>query len=232
MKKILLYLFLIFITLCSYGCTRDNSDAVKFKKEYESLNNKKNSHGEINRKISINKHNSIKYSDASEIVEMMENNKTFIVYFGFSECPWCRSVVPTLLDVANDLEINTIYYVDILNIRDEITVGANNEMKTTKKGTKSYYKLLKLLDNVLDDYSIESKNGDKIDTFEKRIYAPNVISVVDGKAMKLETGISKKQTDPYMKLSKEMKKETYNKFKCSLKCLLENKNVCTENSAC
>ena len=228
MKKIVL-LSIIFISLLCVGCS--TSDADKFKKEYESLNNKKDKYGNIYRKVNIDKNNKIKYATASDIVKMIENKETFAVYFGFKECPWCRSVTPTLINVVNDLDVDYLYYVDIKNIRDELKLKRDGSIYISKKGSKSYYKLLSLLDNVLDKYEIDN-NGKKIDTLEKRIYAPNVISIVSGKAVKLEEGVSNKQKKPNMHLTKNMIKETYNKFKCSLKCVVENKTVCTKDSAC
>ena len=67
---------------------------------------------------------------------------------------------------------------------------------------------------------------------KKRIYAPTVISIVDGKVEDMTTGISDAQTDAYMKLTDEMKKETYNKFKCVLECVTENKNSCSIDKKC
>ena len=55
---------------------------------------------------------------------------------------------------------------------------------------------------------------------------------MDGKAKDLTTGISEKQDDAYMTLTKEMKKETYNKFKCIIKCVLESKTTCTKQKEC
>ena len=75
-------------------------------------------------------------------------------------------------------------------------------------------------------------HGDGISAGEKRIFAPNVVSVVGGEAKELETGISDLQTDAFMMLTEEMINETYNKFKCSIKCVLENKNSCSSKHAC
>ena len=130
-------------------------------------------------------------------------------------------------EVATDIGIDEIYYVNVSDIRDELEVK-NGKIVTKKQGDKSYMKLLKLLDNVLDDYTLTDDNDKEISTSEKRIYAPNVVSVVAGKAIKKDTGISDKQTNPYMKLTAKMKKETYNKFKCVLDCIVETNNTCTK----
>ena len=163
---------------------------------------------------------------------MIDNKETFVVYFGFAKCPWCRSVLPTLIDVSKKQKLDTVYYVDIYNIRDILSVDENGSLITQRKGTDDYYKLLTYLNDVLDDYKITDDNGNKLKINEKRIYAPNVISVVNGKAAKMTTGISKKQTDPYMKLTSEMKQETYNDFNCVIKCVIENKTTCTKEKQC
>lgn len=232
MKNKLLGLLIVTISIfCLVGCTKNETDAIKFKKEYESLNGTKINDNEV-RSIKISKDNPIIYKDASDIIEMMDNKESFVVYFGFAKCPWCRSVLPTLLDVAKDEGLNTIYYVDVLEIRDTLKIDENGNVVTDKEGTKDYYKLLEYFYDVLEDYSLTDENGNKKETNEKRIYAPNVISVVDGKAKDLTTGISEKQDDAYMTLTKEMKKETYNKFKCIIKCVLESKTTCTKQKEC
>ncbi len=208
----------------------EKTDAVKFKEEYESLNNTKSSSGKDIRNLTIQEDNPIIYSSAEEVVEMINNKESFAVYFGFSSCPWCRSVLPTLFEVMDDLKIDKIYYVDVKDIRDVLTLDENQKVKTEKKGTDAYYELLKKLDSVLSDYQLTTEENEKIETGEKRIYAPNIVSIIDGKVHDLTTGISDSQTDGYMELTKEMQKETYEKIKCVLDCLSEEEMVCTKKS--
>lgn len=203
-----------------------NEDAIKFKEEYEFLNGKINeSNGKEYRDISISEDNPFVYKEAGDIVEMMNNKETFAVYFGFDSCPWCRSVIPTLIEVAKDMNIEKIYYVDVKDIRDTIEIN-DGKLETTKKGTDDYYKLIELLDNVLSDYTLTDSDGNKVSTNEKRIYAPNVVVVKDGKAKKLESGISEKQTDAYMELTDEIKEDTYKKYTSVLEYMRENQNTC------
>lgn len=229
MKKILIISLACVLAFTTTACSLfKKTDAVKFKEEYESLNGVKSKKtGKINRSVNISKDNVFVYKKASDIVDAINNKETFAVYFGFSECPWCRSIISTLSEVATDIGIDEIYYVDVSDIRDELEVK-NGKVVTKKQGDKSYMELLKLLDNVLDDYTLTDDSDKEISTSEKRIYAPNVVSVVAGKAIKKDTGISDKQTNPYMKLTAKMKKETYNKFKCVLDCIVETNNTCTK----
>ena len=233
-KKIIFIIILIIVVALILGLyfgTRTNlkGDAIKFKKEYESLNNTKTESGKTIRSITIPSNNPIIYKTEDEVVEMINNKETFVVYFGFPNCPWCRSVLPNLLEAAKDLKLDKIYYVNVLDIRDKIEYK-DGKLETTKRGSEGYYELLKLLDNVLSDYSITDDKGNEISAGEKRIYAPNVVGIVSGKAEKLTEGISKKQTDAYMKLTRVMNKESYNDFKCVIKCVQEEPKVCSSKA--
>ena len=207
----------------------EKNDALRFKEEYESLNGTKDLHGTEVRKLQIDEDNPMVYITAEELIKKMENKETFAVYFGFKECPWCRSLVPTLINVAKDIKLSTIYYVDIKDIRDTLKYQ-DGKVVTEKEGTESYKKLLEKLDSVLADYSMTDSDGNEIETNEKRIYAPNVVSIVNGKAEKLTEGTSKLQTDAYMELTEEMNNEMYENVKCVLKCVKDNQAVC--ESAC
>lgn len=207
-----------------------NNDSYKFKKEYESLNGKKREKdGKTIRKVHIDIDNPIKYSTAKDISDMMDDKKTFIVYFGFNDCPWCRSIIENLISVAKEKDIDTVYYVDVKDIRDEKDL-VDGEIVTKKEGSKAYMELIKKLDNVLEDYIITADDKD-FKTGEKRIYAPNIVAVVNGKAEELTDGISSKQNDAYMKLTEKMNNESKKKIECVFKCL-EKANICTAKTTC
>lgn len=225
---VLITFLLIFLLISNIDKT---NDAYKFKREYERLNGTKINDQRV-RSIVISKRNPFVYKQAKDIIKMMDNNETFVVYFGFAKCPWCRSVLPTLIDVSKKLDLQAIYYVDIYDIRDTLKVDRTGNIITEKKGTDDYYKLLTYLNDVLKDYDLKDEKGNTVKTNEKRIYAPNVVSIVNGKATKMTTGISKLQTDPYMRLTSEMKRETYNDFECVIKCVVENKTMCAKEKQC
>lgn len=226
MKKKILLLLLIVCIISLTGCNR-NGDGIKFKSEYESLNGRKTDDGKHKyRSISINRKNKIKYADCSDIVKMMKDKKSFVVYFGFDKCPWCRSVLEELIKASNDSSIDTVYYVDVYDVRD-VKEFSDGKVVTTKEGDTNYMKLVDMMSGVLDDYTVDDKSMG-----EKRIYAPNVVAVVNGKADKMTTGISSKLTDPYMKLNKDIRNYAYKNFKCMMKCVTDSKNVCTKDSKC
>ncbi len=229
MKKVIIIMTIIFSLFLLTGCGK--TDAQKFKEEYESINNEE-IYGNKARELNIDKDNNIVYKTDQEIVDMIKNKETFVVYFGFAKCPWCRSVLPSLLEVSKDLGLDKLYYVDVSEIRDTLEVNDDNEVVTTKEGSEAYHELLKLLDSVLDDYMLEGKDGEEVNAYEKRIFAPNVVSVVKGEAKEKETGIIDELTDPYMEITSDMKKEIYNRFKCVIKCTLDASKTCSINKAC
>lgn len=229
-KNIIIILITIILIAIVFviGNKGAETDAEKFKREYENLNGEKNDSGKSYRELNISKNNPIIYSTADEIVDKIDNKETFAVYFGFSKCPWCRSILPTMFEVAEDLGIDTIYYVDVLDIRDTKEYK-DGQVVDTKEGTDGYYALLDRLSEVLDDYKIVDEEGKNVDSLEKRIYAPNIVAVVDGKPESMTTGISDKQEDGYMSITNDMKKDMYNKIKCTLECISVEATVCEKN---
>lgn len=211
-----------------------SEDALKFKEEYESLNGVEVYEGLKYSDIKISKDNPIKYSDYEELLDIIEN-KSGIIYLGFPGCPWCRSALPVLLDVAKDNEINTIYYLNILNERDSYVVEDGelvyqlDEEGNEKKGTKGYFKLLKALDKHLTDYVV-SFEGKEYKTGEKRIYAPTVIFVRNGKVLGLHVSTVESQKSGFDKMTKEQTEELYGIYE---DYILEMKNAsCSKDDAC
>ena len=230
MKKVLLTFLFLLICFSTVACGK-KTDAEIFKKEYESLNGAKNDNGKIIRTVTIPKDNPFIYQTADELADRIDNKETFVVYFGFAKCPWCRSMIEQLIKSAEDHNIEKIYYVDVLDIRDEFEISESEGVVQTNTGTKGYNRLLDQLDNVLEDYYILNDKDEKVNTKEKRIYAPNVVAIVNGKAEKLVEGISPKLEDPYAKLTEEMLEESYNSFNCIWECYQSDSNTC-QKSAC
>lgn len=206
-------------------------DGIKFKEEYEKLNSKKNDQGKKYREITIDSKNKIVYKTTEEVLNLIDKKKSFVLYFGFDTCPWCRSVVPTLASISKELN-QEVYSIDVKDIRDTFELDDDNKPKLVKKGSKDYSKLLEKLEPVLEDYTLTDSDNNEIKVGEKRIYAPSIVSVIDGKAKELTTGISDKQTDGYMKLTKEMEKDTYNKIKKVLKQVSDKNNTCYLDKGC
>ena len=218
MKKNLLLIICLTLLVFITGC--ENKKALEFKKEYESMNGVESKSGKVHRTVSINKNNPYEKVNAKDIIEKINNKETFYVYFGDKLCPWCRSVVEKSIEVAKDKKINKIYYVAIWNdegeeiLRDKYTLE-NNELKKIVDGTEEYYKLLDKFKDLLSDYTLTNENGEKIETGEKRIFAPNYIYVEKGVPKTLVSGISEKQTDSREELTTEIledEEKIFNEF--------------------
>ncbi len=146
-----------------------NKDSLKFKNEYEALNDTKASNGKVYPKVELKDNNPFVYATAKEVVSTLENG-TGLIYLGFPNCPWCRNAINVLQHVNTD----KILYLNMTDERDayEVKEGVLNKIKD---GTDEYYEMLKALDSILSDYEV-----DGIKTGEKRIYVPLVIGVKEG----------------------------------------------------
>ena len=183
----------------------------KFKKEYESLNGKKAENGQPYLKLTIDKENPIVYSNYKEIFDILDG--TGIIYFGFPECPWCRNAVPVLLDAAEEVGIEKIYYMNNLEDRD-VKELKDGKIVTTKKGTSNYYKLLEKLKDKASIY--KGLNDDSI----KRLYYPTVIAVKNGEIIDTIVGTVDSQIDPYIPMTKKQKRELKGKYMEAIKKII------------
>ena len=219
MKKKVLLILILFISLLVTGCSANNKDALKFKEEYEKINGDKTSYSDNKyRTLKIDKNNPYVYSSAKEILEKINNKETFYVYFGSSYCPWCRSVIEKSIESAQKNNIKKIYYVDIWNgfhneiLRDTYKLNDKNEAEKEKDGTKEYYKLLEKFDNLLEDYTLTTDDGEEVKVGEKRIFAPDFIYVENGVAKSITSATSENQQDADAKLTKEILKDEEKSF--------------------
>lgn len=218
MKKIILLVILLVLTFIGIvGCTKNedkpkNEEAIKFKEEYESFNGKSNDYFEY-RELAIDEENPFVSATDEEIVKMIENKETFIVYFGDPQCPWCRSVIEQAIKSAKENKIDKIYSVRFWNgfheekIRDAYELDKKNKPVLKQAGSEAYSKLLEYLDSVLSEYTLKDKKGNTIKVNEKRIFLPNFVSIVKGEAKELVEGISSKQTEFNGELTTEIIEE-------------------------
>jgi len=157
------------------------ADEKKFKNEYESLNNV-----EKNKSIKIMADNNIEYINMDKAASILDSGSG-VIYFGFAGCPWCRNAITVLLDAMKSTELDKIYYVNVRpdskpenDVRDTYTLDSRNKAKKTRDAKESYYQVLLALANNLEDYILTTSNGKKVNTGEKRLYAPTVVVVKKG----------------------------------------------------
>ena len=199
----LVFLFSIFIGYEYFQDKKDatSQDALNFEKEYEKLNNRVNSNNnKVYPTVDISSDNPIKYSSYDEIFQILESG-TGVIYLGFPECPWCRNLVPVLLSAAKEVELDTLYYLNISEDRDLLLLDENKNIITEKEGNKKYFELVSKLDQILDEYILTANDGSEVKTGEKRIYLPLVIFVKNGEIVGYHDGTVESQEDPYVTLT-------------------------------
>ena len=108
MRKKILILLMLFSLLTLTACEKketNNSDAIKFKEEYESKNDTLKS-------VSISSNNPFIYKTADDIINMKNNKETFLVFIGKSDDELSRDSIESLISVSYDNDLDTIYYVN------------------------------------------------------------------------------------------------------------------------
>jgi len=116
--------------------------------------------------------NPIRYAEFGEINHLLENG-TGIIYLGFPSCPWCRNLVPVLIDAALEFGVEEILYRNILYDRN-ILVLQDGEVAKIRAGHPGYYQLLEILGEHAPAYA--GLNDESI----RRVFVPSVIFAKDG----------------------------------------------------
>ena len=191
---------------------KPSEDAVKFKEEYEGLNDTvregtKNTYSAI----TIPEFNPIKYVSVKEVIDLLDSDDA-IIYAGANWCPWCRGAITPLLDVVKDYNVKKLYY---LNLDDDKSLFEiqNKKLVQTREGTDDYYELLDKLDEYLREYTL-TENKKTYKTGEKRIYQPTIITVKDGKIVSVDGTTIELDEDQtaYDKITDEQYKFYYDHF--------------------
>lgn len=213
----LIVLILLIGIISTLYINKDNStkDEKKFKEEYESINEK----SKIS--LTIPEDNKMKYVTSKEVIDILKN-KTGVIYFGFPDCPWCRNIVPILINTAKCECLDKIYYFNALSIRDTKHLDESGNIVIDKEGSKEYYEIVELLSDYLGPY--EGLNDDSI----KRLYFPTVVFVKDGKIVDVHISTVEDQTDPYVPLTKKQKEKLQQEYKEGISKM--ESNVCDFNN--
>ena len=139
------------------------------------------------------------YADIDKIMEVIESEG--IIYFGFDECPWCRNALPVLIEAAKEKEIKEIYYYDIKDFRDELELKEDGTIETIKEKSEDYKKIYEALYDSLNVY--DGLNDDSI----KRLYAPTVFFIKNGKVVLMHESTVESQTDSSVPMSESQRQE-------------------------
>ena len=103
-KKFLCIILLCFICI---GCNKKVSDSVLFKREYEKYNDKYI-------KLDIDSDNIVKYSDASEVSDIIKSG-TGVIFIGSPDDNVSRKVVDILFRASDSTGLDCIYYVNSMD---------------------------------------------------------------------------------------------------------------------
>lgn len=207
----------------------EKTDAIKIKEEYAKLNGQTNEKNqEAYPIVELNEKNPFVIATEEKIIDILENSSG-IIYFGFAECPWCRSLLPSLEKVALEEKISNVYYLDVKSIRDVMELDDSNKPIVKEEGSKGYYKILELLEEHLEDYTLYTKDNKEVKTGEKRIFAPTVVAVSNGKVKKIHVGTVKTHKSGYEKLTSKETEELEKILKELIESIQES-GTCTKEA--
>ena len=106
MKKVVVVIIIfsgiLLINGCSIKKTEELTDAEKFANEY-----------------SISENNPFHYATIDEVLELVENNKSGILFLGDSDSEWSTFGVKILNKVLNDKKIDRVYYFNPGTIKNK-----------------------------------------------------------------------------------------------------------------
>ena len=187
------------------------SDALRFKEEYESLNGMPRSDTSfaLYNTTYIPEKNAVRYIDAQKAFELLGSpSSSSVIYFGANWCPWCRNIIPVLLEEVDRNSVPALYYVDVTDERDKYVLADGAAVRESE-GTEGYSRLLEALDEYLKPYILTSDSGESVDTGEKRMYIPFLLVVDKGKvlhAVLCEYALEENQTkfDPLSEAQADM----------------------------
>ena len=183
------------------------SDALKFKQEFEQYNGATYSGGYDGEliEVSIPEDNPFIYKSANEIVDIMKNEDAYIL-FGYATDPITRKSIEVLINALKEKEINTVYYVDIENIRDEYSISWPTEL--INEGTESYQEIKEILGDVLNEYYVNDfANNMRYDTGDVGLYSPTFIAISKGTVLGFHEIVNEVLDNYYEELS-DSEKET------------------------
>lgn len=107
------------------------------------------------------KHHVFETIQVDEVLKRFEQEEDFYLIMGFPACPWCQALMGFLNTEAKNHHIQTIYYMDIKQMRDN-------------ENDKDYICFSKLVKDHLQSILNPEKN---------RVNAPTLIKVVKGRVV-------------------------------------------------
>lgn len=193
-------------------------DEIKFKDEYEKLNGVEIVEGNVLKTIEIENDNNVVYVSDNEILDLL-NSGTNVIYMGWAECNWCRTMLPILLDVLKSNNIDKLYYYDFKSLRNAY------ENKDEEKSV-IYEKIIEIIGKDIE--TVFDENSPRVD--EKKILAPTVLFIKDGNYV----GLHFKTLDSHEKASDELNDNQVKELRKIYQGYVDmiNTNVCSSDEGC
>ena len=136
-------------------------------------------------------------SNIKDMHERSGRKETFVIYFGFAKCPWCRDLMPVLNEASKMTGHGKVYYA---NTRENPEWKSNIEMDDYD-----------LLVEMASDYLEYDEKG------IKHLDAPTVYFVKDGK---IHTAVFAPKYDAHKeRISDELKKALLDELVAAFKSL-------------
>ena len=186
------------------ACRDDDSDAARFRKENEILNGQVSRDGQnYHKTLSIPRRNPFVFVDGYQVYDMLTTpGRSGIIYMGFPECPWCRALLPSLIDAVRESGWRgSVYHYNGLADRDILRLDDYGEIEVLQEGQQIYHQLVELLYDYLGPYI-----GLEDETI-KRIYFPTTVFFRDGVVTSVHLGTIPSQTNGWEGLNDEQAAE-------------------------
>lgn len=201
MRRYLVAILLISVLLAG-ARAEGPSDAERFKEDHEILNGQMTFDGANSyAAIEVPADNRVQYVDLPEILTILSDG-TGVLYFGFPECPWCRTLVPVLFEAAREAGYEgPVYYGNFLEARDRRTLDDDGNILVEYEGSPDYQQLLLVLYDWLTPY--RGLNDDSL----RRVYFPTTVFVKNGQIFNVHLVTVDSQESGYDPLTPEQHAE-------------------------
>ena len=190
------------LLLSPCACAEASSDAEQFRQEYEVMNGQTTLDGEHTYQIlDIPEGVSIVCPESDEMRALLDEG-TGVLYLGFPECPWCRTLHPVLFEALEETGFDgNLYYYNALQERDARYLDEDGNVVVEKEGSELYRTMLERMDAWLDPYP--GLNDPSI----KRILFPTTVFLRDGEILDVHCVTVASQTDGYAPLTDDQHDE-------------------------
>lgn len=170
---VLLAMLLVMGT-CVYALA-DKDDSKRFAQEYEAENGSLDGTGlYVLPELDLADYVPFDYEEFDDVVELLTED-TGVLYLGFPTCPWCRALIPALIDAWNLTNSKEeITYYNIHDLRPVRSLDEEGNVITEKEADPKYDRLVELMYDHLRPF--EGSNDESI----KHIYVPMVVFVRNG----------------------------------------------------